>query len=123
MTTYGDFESALDDGADCARLIELRDALPVDDKEHATMQLQRVGCFSPASKRTDSVRDHELYSVDDYRGSYREVADDPDQVYADAETREPQQAAGRYAQRFTGTTMHAAYVAALDALQGRPSRH
>lgn len=123
MATYEEFESAVSDGADCRRLFALHDQLPVEHKEHAKARLQRIGCYSPTSTRSDASGGPDQYSPTDYQRAFEVVARDRDRIWAEAGTDDAQRAASRYAERVTDIDRNAAYVAALDALQDRAPRH
>ncbi|MFD1716726.1 hypothetical protein [Georgenia deserti] len=54
-TGWAEFEAALDDGAPCGELFEIRNAWDPDSDlvERANEALRDVGCFSSSSERTD----------------------------------------------------------------------
>ena len=121
---YDAFAAALVGGADCAELHQLRAQIRLGTEHAQAIQdLRRIGCYSAKSVRRDEGYANEQYGGHDYRLCYESVAWRLGDVYAGAGTRDVDQAARWYAGGFTGVVAEAAYVACLDALNGRPPRH
>ena len=88
MTTYREFEAAMAQGACCEELIELRDRLPIQDKEAAAIQLRRKGCVDASSEHIYGPSDHEhklahqfhLSGPVDFRLTYCLCAEGPEHV-------------------------------------------
>ena len=121
---YRTFKQALDDGAACETLFAMRRELSHRDRDRANAELQRIGCYMSTSTRTDEPDDAAAYSPEQYREGYRAGSMDPEGIFGEAGTSDPEAAAQWYADTMTsgGPTGRGAYSGCLDALMGRPNR-
>lgn len=97
--SYASFLDAIESGAPCSVLFDIRNEirdLSSDSERDDRMNddLRQIGCFSNSSERTDEGvgLTEEGFSADQYQLGYDIFAYDPQQVFAEAGTQDPEEA-------------------------------
>ena len=128
VPSYSGFLDAIATGSTCAELFDIRNAIndvSSDREDDMNDDLRQIGCSSSSSDRTDDGAGlpEEGFSADQYQLGYDICAYDIGQVFDEAGTQDPEEAAAWYAEGTVGSASKGAYAGCLDALNGLPSRY
>ena len=119
------FREAIEDGASCAELFDLRNHVDPSDPmmEQMNEDLRSVGCFSRSSTRqTPRGGGEDLYS-NNYKTSYMVCSHDPRETLRQAGTDNPEEASAWLASGVkAGEAYEGSYDGCLDALTGKSNR-
>jgi hypothetical protein len=125
QNTYEHFRGAIEAGASCAELFDLRNEADPSDPlvEQMNEDLGSMGCLSRSSTRQTSRRGGtDLYSIN-YKASYMVCSHDPNDTLRQAGTDDPEEASAWLASGVkAGEAYEGSYDGCLDALTGKSNR-
>ena len=125
--SFDAFQAAINEGASCARLYELRNELDPRDPNLELMndELLRIGCLSASDVRTDGDRPVGTEGLEpiNYNSAYTICSSDPEETYRQSGTDDPEEAANWLAEASRlGVARDSSYQGCLDGLLGEPNR-
>ena len=127
-TSFDTFQTELNEGASCGRLYEIRNEIDPKDPSISLMndELRRIECLSSSDVRTDGDRPPgtEGLAPINYNTSYILCSSDPEDIYQESGTDDPEEAARWLADGSSkpGVTYESSYQGCLDGLLGAPNK-